>query len=207
MVFTHPSWLTDNAASYERLEFLGDAVLGMVVVAELYRRFPDAAEGRLAKLKAQVVSRRSCAVVARRLGLAELLAAQGESLGHDDASRLAGQERIQAALLEALIGAAYETLGFEPTRQAVVAAFAERIGWAEQEPSDYKTRLQEAAQRQGRSVQYELVSATGPAHQRQFASAALIDGEDHGRGVGPTKKASEQEAARVALSALPPPGG
>jgi ribonuclease III len=206
-VFTHPAWQAADAESYERLEFLGDAVLGMLIAAELYQRHPGADEGRLAKLKAQVVSRRSCAVVARRCGLVEMLTAESERIGHDDAARLAGQERIQAALVEALIGAAYQTLGFDATRRAVVSAFGEQIAWAESEPSDFKTRLQEAAQRQGRSVQYELVGATGPAHDREFTSAVLIDAAEYGRGSGATKKASEQEAARTALAALERSGG
>ncbi len=199
---SHASWLSERGDSYERLEFLGDAVLGAIVAEELCRRHPSVAEGGLARLKAQIVSRRACTAVGAELGLGRLLLAEGEALGREDAARLAATPTVLAALVEAAIGAIFLENGYETTRRAVVAAFAGRFVWAEGAGLDPKTDLQEILQRQGRSVQYEVVSAIGPAHARQFESVAVVDGVESGRGAGASKKASEQEAARAALAAL-----
>jgi len=201
-VFSHASWHAERGRSYERLEFLGDAVLGLAVADELLRRYPDADEGRLARLKAYAVSRPACAHVARELGLDTRLVAQGLEGGHGDVAELARQQSVLAALIEAAIGAVYLARGFDAVREAVVAAFAGRLQAAADERFDHKTDLQEALQRQGRSVQYEVVDVSGPPHRRAFVSVARVDGTELGRGGGSSKKASEQEAARVALAAL-----
>jgi ribonuclease-3 len=177
-------------------------VLGAIAAEELCRRFPDADEGRLSRLKAQVVSRRSCAVVARRLGLGQRLAAHGRELGHDDGALLAAQRSVLAGLIEAVVGASFEQFGLDVIRPAVVAAFDDRIRWADAERIDHKTALQEMLQRQGQSVQYEVVRSSGPPHARLFESVALVDGRELGRGHGSSKKESEQEAARQAVDDL-----
>jgi ribonuclease-3 len=201
-VFSHSSWHEDRGASYERLEFLGDAILGAVIAEELCRRHPDVDEGVLAKFKAQVVSAQSCAEVARGLGLGQRLETQGRALGRDDASELAANPGVLAALTEAVIGAIFIERGYDVVRPAVVGAFAERMIWAEVTRVDHKTALQEHLQRQGRSVEYVVVDVTGPPHRRLVLTAALVAGSELGRGVGATKKASEQEAARAALQVL-----
>jgi ribonuclease-3 len=140
--------------------------------------------------------------VARDLGLDARLVAQGLEGGHGDVAELARQQSVLAALVEAAIGAVYLARGFDAVREAVVAAFAGRLQAAADERFDHKTDLQEALQRQGRSVQYEVVDVSGPPHRRAFVSVARVDGTELGRGGGSSKKASEQEAARVALAAL-----
>jgi ribonuclease-3 len=199
--FTHASWTEDRAESYERLEFLGDGVLGLAVAEELCRRFPDAEEGRLAKLRAHIVSRRSCAVVARVLDLGAGLEAERARRGAERAG-LDTNRNVLAALLEAVVGAAFVAHGYERTAAAVVDAFQERITYASDGYVDHKTELQEQGARQGRSVSYELMESTGPPHRRRFTTVALIDGVASGTGSGPSKKASEQAAAREALARL-----
>jgi ribonuclease III len=197
--FTHASWVEDRAESYERLEFLGDGVLGLAVAEELCRLFPDVEEGRLAKLRAHVVSRRSCAVVARVLDLGAPFELERERRAGERAG-LDTNRNVLAALLEAVIGAAFTEYGYERTASAVVEAFRERITYASETFVDHKTELQEQGARQGRSVSYELMESTGPPHRRRFTTAALLDGVVVGTGSGPSKKMSEQAAAREALA-------
>jgi ribonuclease-3 len=199
--FTHASWTEDRSESYERLEFLGDGVLGLAVAEELCRVFPDVEEGRLAKLRGHVVSRRSCAVVARVLDLGVPFEQERERRGGERAG-LDTNRNVLAALLEAVIGAAFVAYGYERTAAAVVDAFRERIIYAAETFVDHKTELQEQGARQGRSVSYELMESSGPPHRRKFTTAALLDGVVFGTGSGPSKKASEQAAAREALARI-----
>ena len=170
-----------------------------MVAEELFRRHPVADEGLLARLKAQIVSRRSCTAVARQIDLGSRMLAHGAERQREDAARLVGTPNVLAALVEAAIGAIYLERGWETVRAAVVTSFEERFAWAEQSRLDPKTELQETLQRQGRSVQYEVVSDSGPAHAKHFESVALLAGVEIGRGAGRSKKDSEQEAARAAL--------
>jgi ribonuclease III len=205
MVFSHSSWVSMRESSYERLEFLGDSVLGLAVAQHLYRRFPDDAEGELARIRAHVVSRPSCAATARELGLGAMLIEAARGLpaeAESNAETLAESDTVMAELVEAAIGACFLAAGFEPVADAVVEAFADRISYALEEHVDHKTVLQEELARQGGSVTYVLVETSGPDHDRQFTSAAVAGGEELGRGSGPSKKASEQEAAREALERL-----
>ena len=199
--FTHTSWTEDRADSYERLEFLGDGVLGLAVAEELCRVFPDVEEGRLAKLRAHVVSRRSCAVVARVLDLGAGFEAERDRRGGERAG-LETNRNVLAALTESVIGAAFVAFGYERTASAVVEAFRERITYASETFVDHKTELQETGARQGRSVSYELMESSGPPHRRRFTTVALLDGVALGTGSGPSKKMSEQAAAREALSRI-----
>ncbi|HVH51683.1 MAG TPA: ribonuclease III [Gaiellaceae bacterium] len=202
IAFTHASAASERTLSYERLEFLGDSVLELATAHELYRRYPQFSEGRLAKIRSHVVSRATCAVVARELDLGARLAARNHGLQTDEVDRLATNRNVLAALLEAALGALFLEHGFAPIEDAVVAAFSERIEYAATTHVDHKTELQEALARTGRHVAYVVVSAEGPPHERHFTSAAVIDGEQLGVGEGATKKAAEQEAAREALARL-----
>jgi ribonuclease-3 len=201
-VFTHASWAPDRASSYERLEFLGDSVLELAVARELYERYPEFSEGRLAKIRSHVVSRASCAIVARQLGLGQKLAERAQGLPEDELQRLTRNRNVLAALLEAALAALFLDHGFEPIERAVVAAFAERIDYALTTHVDHKTELQEALARAGRQVSYAVLEVQGPPHERTFTCAANIDGEEMGVGQGPSKKAAEQEAARQALARI-----
>jgi ribonuclease III len=201
-VFTHSSWAPDRASSYERLEFLGDSVLELAIARELYERFPDFSEGRLAKIRSHVVSRASCAVVARELGLGERLVGRGASVPRDELERLSRNRNVLAALLEAGLGALFLEKGFQRIERAIVEAFAGRIEYALTTYVDHKTELQEALARVGSGVTYTVLDVDGPPHDRTFTCAAVIDGVERGVGKGPSKKAAEQEAARQVLEQL-----
>jgi ribonuclease-3 len=177
-------------------------VLELAVAHELYARYPDFSEGRLAKIRSHVVSRASCAVVARELDLGERLVVHNEGLQADELERLSTNRNVLAALLEAALGALFLEHGFAPIEAAVVAAFADRIEYALTTHVDHKTELQEALARSGRQVSYAVLSAEGPPHERHFTCAAMVDGVELGVGEGESKKAAEQEAAREALLKL-----
>ena len=200
--FTHTSWADLRSDSYERLEFLGDSVLELALAHELFKRFPDYDEGDMAKIRSHVVSRASCAVVARELGLGDRLIAEAADAAGEEIVRLASNRNVLAAVLEAVLAALYLEHGFEPIAPAIVAAFEPRIEYALTHQVDHKTELQETLARSGRSVNYALLSAEGPPHSRAFTSAAVIEGEEAGVGRGSSKKAAEQNAAKDALSRL-----
>lgn len=202
-MFTHSSWASDRAESYERLEFLGDSVLELAVARSLYERYPDFSEGRLAKIRSHVVSRQSCATVARQLELGPMLAERGELLPEDELQRLVRNRNVLAALLEASLAAAFLEWGFERVEPAIVEAFSQQIDYAATQHVDYKTELQEALARRRKQVIYSVLEVEGPAHERRFTCAAVIDRERVGTGTGRTKKDAEQEAAREALASLP----
>lgn len=201
-VFTHTSWAPDRVSSYERLEFLGDSVLELAIAYALYERFPEASEGRLAKIRAHVVSRQSCAGVARELDLGARLVDLAQDVPPPELSRISRSRNVLAALLEAAIAAVYLEHGFEQVKNAIVEAFDGRIEFARTGHVDNKTELQEALARTGRQVQYLVLEVDGPPHERRFVCAATIDGEQLGIGSGSTKKAAEQEAAAQALATL-----
>ena len=178
-------------------------MLELAVARALYDRFPEFTEGRLAKIRSHVVSRASCAEVARELDLGRRLAEHaGSSIAADELERLTRNRNVLAALLEAALAALFLEHGFEPIEEAIVTAFDERIDYAATNHVDYKTELQEALARRGRQVSYSVVEVDGPPHDRRFTCAAVIDGDQAGVGTGPSKKAAEQEAARQALAAL-----
>jgi ribonuclease III len=177
-------------------------VLGLAIAQELFERFPDYQEGRLAKIRAHVVSRQSCAVVGRRLQLGDRLAQHAETGDREELKRLAANRNVLAALVEACLGALYLEHGFEGIREAIVAAFADRIEYALQGHVDFKTELQEELARRGLAVSYAVVDVEGPPHDRRFTCAAIVDGDEAGVGAGPSKKAAEQDAARQALEKI-----
>jgi ribonuclease-3 len=179
-------------------------VLELAIAHELYDRYPDFSEGRLAKIRSHVVSRASCAVVARELGLGERLARQAADMPAEELDRLVRNRNVLAALLEAALAALYLEQGFVEIERAIVDAFSSRIEYALTSHVDHKTELQEALARQGRSVSYAVLEVEGPPHDRRFTCAAVIDGEQLGVGHGRSKKAAEQEAAREALLKVEP---
>jgi ribonuclease-3 len=202
-VFTHTSWAGERSASYERLEFLGDSVLELAVAHALYTRHPDFSEGRLAKVRSHVVSRVTCAEVARELGLGRRLVEQAPpTQTAEELERLARNRNVLAAVIEAALGAIFLQHGFAAIEDAVVAAFSDQIEHALTSRVDHKTDLQELLAQTGRQVTYTEISVEGPPHERSFTCAAIIDGEELGRGEGRTKKAAEQEAAREAFAKL-----
>jgi ribonuclease III len=202
-VFTHSSWAPDRASSYERLEFLGDSVLELAVARALYDDYPEFSEGRLAKIRSHVVSRASCAVVARELGLGERLEERGRRLiPQDELKRLMRNRNVLAALLEASLAALFLEHGFQKIEPAIVNAFAGRIEYALTTHVDYKTELQEALARRGKAVSYSVLDVAGPPHDRTFKCAANVDGEQAGMGTGRSKKAAEQAAAQEVLANL-----
>ena len=202
-MFTHSSWAPDRASSYERLEFLGDSVLELAIARALYDDYPDFSEGRLAKIRSHVVSRASCAVVARDLDLGARLQARGrELIPEDELKRLMKNRNVLAALLEASLAALFLEHGFRKIEQAIVEAFAGRIEYALTSHVDFKTELQEALARRGRSVSYSVLNVDGPPHDRTFTCAATVEGERAGVGRGQSKKAAEQAAAQEVLAKL-----
>ena len=201
---THSSWTEDRVDSFERLAFLGDSVLGLSVVSDLFARFTDVDSGGLTKVHNQAVSGVSCAEVGLLLGVPEML----RETEPDDvpaaipAEVLLGGERPLPEATEALIGACFVAFGFERTAAAVAAAFEPRIEHAAETRIDFKSALQELLARRGARVSYEVIVATGPPHQRTFEVAAIVDSERVGEGVGRSKKAAEQAAAEQALKRL-----
>ncbi|MFO7778291.1 MAG: ribonuclease III [Nitriliruptoraceae bacterium] len=199
---THRSWAFENGAvePNERLEFLGDAVLGLVVADEIFHAHPDEQEGRLAKVRAAAVKADSLAMIARELDLgAYIKLGRGEisSGGHDKASILADG-------LEAVIGAVYLDQGFATAYDLVQRLFGEMLAELAERGAalDYKTSLQElATARFGGLPRYE-VSERGPDHRKTFTAAALVDARRLGTGEGRSKKQAEQRAAREAYLAL-----
>jgi ribonuclease III len=195
---THSSRAATRVESNERLEFLGDSVLGLAIAAELFQRYPDNEEGELARLKAYVVSRANCAEVAERLGVGALMAAQAH--GTDGARGEAVPSRAMVGnALEALIGAIFVFFGCELTAAAVVEAFEEPMRRGVSGNIDSKTTLQELLAHRGLQPDYRLAAESGPAHARVFTSEVCVEGEVRGCGSGTTIKMSEQAAAKEAL--------
>ena len=199
----HRSWCGEQeggAPSNERLEFLGDAVLGLIVAGYTYDRFPDFAEGKLAKVRSAVVNARVLAEVAGRLGVGEvLLLGRGEegSGGRTKAS-------ILADAFEAVLGAVYLDAGWEAARQLVLRELGEAIERAGEEPDDFdhKSRLQEKAVRDGDGTPRYVVVGSGPDHDRAYVAEVFLGGTLWGTGEGRSKKDAEQEAARAAWEEL-----
>lgn len=199
---THRSYAYENGnlPTNERLEFLGDAVLGLVVTDTLYRRHPDLPEGQLAKLRAAVVNMRALAEVARALGVGEhILLGRGEetSGGRDKSS-------ILADTLEALIGAVYLEQGIEAGAE-LVHRLVDRLIDASAELGaglDWKTSLQELTATHGLGVPEYVVTEEGPDHAKTFHASVLVGGAVRGTGTGRSKKEGEQQAAATAFSTI-----
>ena len=198
----HRSWCAEHPGeqSNERLEFLGDAVLGLVVTAHVFRTYPELPEGQLAQLRASVVNSAALAEAADSLGIgAYLLLGKGENAS-------SGREKptILADALEALIGAVYLDGGWEAAAQLVMGLLGERIADAASGPgsSDYKTRLQELSAHQFDELPRYDVHGAGPDHAKSFTATVFLRGRQMGTGVGRSKKQAEQAAAREAWELL-----
>jgi ribonuclease-3 len=189
----------DYGDHYERLEFLGDAVLGLVAAEHLFRRYPERPEGDLTKLKSHLVSRPVLARIAGDLALGdELRLGVGEerSGGRAKASLLAD-------VWEAVLGAVYLDGGLEAAAKLIRPALEHAEERRGERPADAKTRLQEEVQARGWSLpRYALVETAGPDHAKHFTVECRIQGESYGVGEGRSKKAAEQAAAAAALEAL-----
>lgn len=201
---THPSVAHEaNTPTQhnQRLEFLGDSVLGLVLSCALYEKFPDADEGLLTKARARLVNASSLAAHGRALGLgAHLILSRGEenSGGRERASALADA-------FEALLGAIFLDGGFDAAREFVLREFITDVDELDLPAGieNPKGELQEWLQaRSPTAPQYQLISAEGPDHNRQFVCAVLHDGAELARGSGKSKKAAESEAALAALKKL-----
>ena len=177
-------------------------MLELAIARAVFDRFADASEGRLAKVRAHVVSRHTCASVAKELGLGEQLVEYAGDISPDELQRISRSRNVLAAVLEAAIAAVYLEHGFERIEAAIVDAFADKIEYARSSHVDYKTELQEALARSGKQVHYTVLEIEGPPHDRRFVCAAHVAGAQLGIGRGSTKKAAEQEAAREALDEL-----
>ena len=191
----------ENIVSNERLEFLGDAVLGFVSAEFLYSRFPNAPEGELTRIRAALVREESLFEVAQALQLGEcLMLGKGEESG-------GGRQRpsILADCTEAVFAAVYLDGGMDCARDLIHRVLLSKgdITVAESRRRDYKTELQELVQRKPHQVLcYELVGQSGPDHAKVFTVAVLLNGDPVGEGSGHSKKEAEQSAARAALEKL-----
>jgi ribonuclease III len=199
---THRSAKADNN---ERLEFLGDAVLGMVVATELYRRFPAADEGSLSRLRSLLVNERALAAVGAEIGIGSVLQLGSGELKSGGFRR----ESILADATEALFGAAYLDAGLESARALILRLLASRLEGLqpEQELKDAKTRLQEMLQGRGEALpDYDLESAEGEPHEQVFAVCCrvrLVDGGQlESSGMGSSRRRAEQESAAEVLRQL-----
>lgn len=206
LALTHRSYAYEHGGlpTNERLEFLGDSVLGLVVTEHLYRRFPDLAEGHLARLRAAVVNARALAGVGRSLDLGvHLRLGRGEEAtgGRDRGS-------ILADTVEALIGAVFLDSGPTVAAQLVRRLFDPLVEQAATAGAglDWKTSLQELAARSGMTPPVYDLTGSGPDHDRTFLALAVVSGRVLGTGSGRSKKDAEQVAARAAFTALAEPG-
>ena len=199
----HSSYANENRgrgiASNERLEFLGDSVLGMVVADHLYRAHPDMPEGELTRTRAALVCEGSLVKVARELSLGDYLKlGKGESAG-------GGRRRpsIQADAVEAIIAAIYLDGGIGSARKMIQRFILSRNPGDVTENQDYKTALQELVQKEsGQELSYHLVGESGPDHDKRFAIQVTLNGKVIGHGEGRSKKEGEQMAAQEAIKNL-----
>jgi ribonuclease-3 len=197
---THPSYVFENPQfgkeNNQRLEFLGDAILDFVIAEYLYLSYPDRPEGELTKMRAAVVNETTLAHKAHEIELGqELLLGKGEQVS-------GGRERpsILADAWEAVIGAIYLQYGLQEARRVILEMLKPSINEvAEGNYGDYKTVLQEKAQREEREVNYQILVEEGPDHNKCFTAGVFLQGNLMGKGVGRTKKEAEQHAARQVL--------
>jgi ribonuclease-3 len=205
LALTHRSYAYEHGGlpTNERLEFLGDAVLGLTITDELYHRLPDRSEGDLAKMRAHVVNTQALAEVARKLtddGLgAHILLGRGElNTGGADKSS------ILADGMESLLGAVYVRHGIETAREVILRLFGGLLATAPTLGAslDWKTSLQELTSARGLGSPTYLVTSTGPDHDKEFTATVVVMDIEYGTGRGRSKKEAEQQAAATAWTAL-----
>jgi len=197
---THPSFTFENPSYMlehnQRLEFLGDAVLDFIVGEYLYLTYPQKPEGELTKMRAAVVNESTLARQAKEIELGQVL-----YLGKGE-QHSGGRNRpsILGDALEAVIGAIYLQYGFEEVRKFILDMLVPEIKKLDEgNYGDFKTMLQERAQKEDSDINYKILNETGPDHDKVFTAGVYIKGEVKGKGTGKTKKEAEQYAARVAL--------
>jgi ribonuclease III len=205
LALIHSSYINENPGttndSYERLEFVGDAILGLIIAERLYQDFPASTEGELTRLRSALVRREALAQAARSIDLGKYLClGKGEEAGggRDKPVNLAGA-------LEAFFAAIYFDQGLEAVRNFILKLFGPGIYQqaVREADTDYKSQLQEIIQAQKQvTPSYHLLEATGPDHDRQFTIEVKAGKTTLGKGTGKSKKAAEMEAARAALKAL-----
>ena len=209
IALTHRSFSYENGGlpTNERLEFLGDAVLGLTITEELYHRHPDRPEGDLAKLRASIVNTQALADVGRRLsadGLgAYLLLGKGE-----EHSGGADKSSILADGVESLLGAIYLEHGISVAREVILQLFRTLLDTAPTLGAglDWKSSLQELTVSRGMGAPSYVVTSTGPDHDKEFTATVIVTDTEYGKGVGRTKKEAELKAAAAAWTALAAPG-
>ena len=197
--FTHPSYNADANTKhhdYERLEFLGDAVIDLCVAEMAFIARSDLDQGSLTKMRAALVNTNGLSSLARKYSLYEYI-----RLGNSFSGDISKANHILENVFEAFIGALYLDQGFKRTKDVLVDMFLDLIkGFKIEDLTDYKSKLQEEIQAEHReSVTYELIGESGPAHDKRFKVRVLFDGIELGIGEGSTKKEAEQLAARAAL--------
>lgn len=191
----------DSLKSNERLEFLGDSILGMVVAEYLYRNFPERPEGMLTKIRADLVCEKALAVVAGKIDLGKhLLLGNGE-----EASGGRNRDSIQADAVESIIAACFLDGGMEAARSFIQRFVLADVPKQKLHNVDYKTALQELVQqKKHQTISYTLIGESGPDHSKQFSVQVALNGETVGVGCGTSKKRAEQEAAHAAIQRLFP---
>ena len=202
LAFTHRSYAyeTGITTTNERLEFLGDSVLGLIVTDELYLKYPDLDESRLSPLRSGIVNMRALADIARTLELGKYI-----RLGKGEEVTNGGDKNsLLADALEALIGAIYLELGFPKTTEVVNVLIKETLenAMAKGAGLDGKTALQELVAAQGKGSLEYVVSETGPDHDKSFTAVAMVAGNAVAEGLGKSKREAEQSAARTAFDLL-----
>lgn len=205
VAFTHTSYANEHKSlklhHNQRLEFLGDAVLDLIIGEHLFHNYHDMDEGQLTKVKAATVCEESLAIVSRKLGLGQyLLMGHGEltSGGRD-------RESILADTFESLIGAIYESQSYQAARDFVLKHLAVNLSQALEgkRGKDYKTLLQELVQQDGPvTIEYQLISESGPDHDKTFTVLVVIEGKQYETGTGKCKKTAQQNAAKATLDIL-----
>ena len=202
---THSSYTNEmrakgmKAESNERLEFLGDAVLQLVISEHIFKNYSKHREGALTKMRQQLVCEKTLAKIAKKLSLGEYInLGNGEEIGD-----LRSRPKILADALEALIAAVYIDSVSQQTdeyKNIILSLFADEIKGASRQRTDFKTRLQQLAEQDGAAVlEYRVISEEGPEHNKRFTVAAFINNNEVGRGIGRTKKLAEMQAAKMAL--------
>jgi ribonuclease-3 len=197
---THSSIADNRLDSNERMEFLGDAVLDLIICEALYQKFPEYQEGDLTKVKSAVVSRRTCAEVSNETGLTELLI-----IGKGISSRSTMPPSLAAAVYESIVAAIYLDGGFEVVKQYVLRTMMPKLEViaSNSHQQNYKAVLQQHAQKiLGATPIYELLDEKGPDHSKCFEVCVTVDGRRFTSAWGPNKKMAEQKAALLALEDL-----
>jgi len=197
---THSSIADNRLNSNERMEFLGDAVLDLIICEALYLRFPNLLEGDLTKIKSAVVSRRTCAEISRETGLIDLLI-----IGKGISSRSEIPSSLAAAVYESIVAAIYFDGGFEAVKHYVIRTMTPKIDiiCSNTHQQNYKAMLQQHAQKLlSATPLYELLDEKGPDHSKCFEVCVIINGRRYAGAWGPNKKTAEQKAALLALEEL-----